>query len=88
MLTRSEKRLPPLIHVQGIATIALFFLPFLILPVLALNTASLLWTLANLPRTYRVLPAKILLLQVFFCAVSIIVLILYTVVRTETVLSR
>lgn len=42
MLTRSEKRLPPLIHLQGIATIALFFLPFLILPVLALNAASLL----------------------------------------------
>ncbi|MFW0118849.1 hypothetical protein ACN08Y_02850 [Rothia sp. P5764] len=86
MITRSAKGLPPLIHVQGVATIASFFLTFLILPVLALNATSLLWTLANLPRTYRVLPAKILLLQIFFCAVSLFLLILHTVVRSESVL--
>lgn len=85
MITRSAKGLPPLIHVQGMATIAAFFLTFLILPVLALNAASLLWTLVNLPRTYRVLPAKILLLQIFFCAVSALLLALYTVVRAETI---
>lgn len=86
MINRSAKGLPPLIHVQGVATIAAFFLTFLILPVLALNTTSLLWTLANLPRTYRVLPAKILLLHIFFCAVSLFLLILHTVVRSESVL--
>lgn len=86
MINRSAKGLPPLIHVQGVATIAAFFLTFLILPVLALNATSLLWTLANLPRTYRVLPAKILLLQIFFCAVSLFLLILHTVVRSESVL--
>lgn len=86
MLTRSEKGLPPLIHIQGIATIALVLLPFLIVPVLALNVVCLLWTLISLPRTYRVLPAKILLLQLFFCVVSVFMLVLYTVVRTESVL--
>lgn len=85
MLTHSEKGLPPLIHIQGTATIALVLLPFLIVPVLALNVVCLLWTLISLPRTYRVLPAKILLLQLFFCAVSIFVLALFLPAYTEVV---
>lgn len=86
MITRSAKGLPPLIHIQGIATIAVFFLPFLILPVLAFNIICLLWTLFTLPRTYQALPAKILLLQLFFCGVNIFVIFLYNVFYTQTVI--
>lgn len=77
MEARERTGLPAIIHVQGIGTILGFLLPFLMIPMLLLNTVSLLWTCVQLPKSYRFLPVKVLLLQIFFFLVTAFFFLFY-----------
>lgn len=87
MRQTNPKKLPPILHVQGVATILLLIFPALLPLVFLLNTVAFGYFLAPAIRHYRTFPVKILALEIFFLAVTLFVAFYFTIAYTETSIS-